>query len=144
MHTSLSSSFLGEFPRFFVRVKAVHAAEGCLFAINHFTVTSFVHLAAAMGANVEAGLNGDGNQISKAFEKPSAELSAFLSEFENFSFLLAHRLDSMLYQALFFQLLQKRVDEAWAHFFFYSLFEVTNYLIPVGGSFVKYGKYVEA
>ena len=75
----------------------MHAAESGLFAINHFAVASFVDFAAAVGAHVEAGLNGYGDEFGEAFEESSAEFSAFLGEFEDFSFLLAHGLDCVFY-----------------------------------------------
>ena len=36
----------------------MHAAEGGLFSVNDFSVASFVDFAAAVGANVEAWLDG--------------------------------------------------------------------------------------
>jgi len=64
--------FLGEFLRFLVRASTVHAAEGCFFSVDEFSVASFVDFAAAVGANVEAGFNGDRDQLGEAFEKASA------------------------------------------------------------------------
>jgi uncharacterized protein (UPF0147 family) len=59
LHASLLRSFLSNIPCFLVRASAVHAAEREFFSINHFAVASFIDFAAAVGANVEAGLNGD-------------------------------------------------------------------------------------
>jgi len=122
----------------------VHAAERKFFSINHFAVASFVDFAAAVGADVEAWLNGDGHEFGEALEESGAEFSAFLGELEDLALFLAYGLDGVFHQALLFQLLEKRVDEAWAYFFFYSFFEAADYLVAVGWAFVEYGEYVEA
>ena len=122
----------------------MHAAKSCFSARNHFTVTSFVDLATAVSADVETWLNSNGDEFSEPFEKSRAQFSAFLGEFEDLFFFLAHGLDGVFHQPLLFQLLKKWVDEAWTYFFFYSFFEASEYLVAVGGSFVEYGEYVEA
>ena len=88
----------------------MHATEGGFFSADDFAVASFVDFAAAMSTNVEARLNGDGDEIGETLEKTSAELSAFLGEFENFPFLLTHGLNRVFHQAFRFQLLEKRVN----------------------------------
>lgn len=44
----------------------------------------------------------------------------------------------------FFELLEERVDEAGADFFFDLIFELVYDAVAVGGTFIEYSKYVEA
>jgi len=37
----------------------MHAAEGCFFSVDDFSIASFIDLAAAVGANIEAGFDGN-------------------------------------------------------------------------------------
>ncbi len=71
----------------------MHAAEGCFFPVDDLAVASFVYLAAAVGANVKAGFNGDGNEVGEPLEQACADFSSFFGEFEDFFFFFAHRLD---------------------------------------------------
>ena len=75
----------------------MHTTERSLFTFNHFVVSAFIYFATAVGADVEAGLYGNGDELSEAFEKSSAQFSAFLGEFEHFPFLLAHGLDCVFH-----------------------------------------------
>jgi len=113
----------------------MHAAEGCFFSINDFSIASFVHFAAAVGANFEAGLNGNGDEVGEAFKQTCADLSSFFSELENFLFFLAHGLNRVFYQVFFLELPEKWIDQAWADFFSYSLFEAVEDAVAVGRSF---------
>jgi len=81
----------------FVGVGAVYAAEGGFFSVDDFSVASFVDLAAAVGADFEAGLNGDGDEVGEAFEQACADFFSFLSKFENFLFFLAHGLNRVFH-----------------------------------------------
>jgi len=136
--------FSRKFLLFFVRVGAVHATEGCFFSVNDFSIASLVDLAAAVGANIETWLNSYGNQVGEALEEACCQLPSFFCKFEDFLFFFAHWLDCVFDQAFFFELLEKRVDQAWADFFSYSLFEAVEYAVAVGWSFIKNYEYVEA
>ena len=69
----------------------MHAAERGFFAIDDLAVAALVHFAAAVSANVEAGLNGYADQVSETLEQTSAELLAFFREFKDFFLFLAYR-----------------------------------------------------
>ena len=114
----------------------MYAAEGCFFPIDDLSIATLVDLAAAVGADFETGLNGDGDKVGEAFEQASADFFSFLSELENLLFFLTHGLNRVFYQTFFFELLEKRINQAWANFFSYSLFEAGQYAVAVGGSFV--------
>ena len=95
----------GEPSLFFVRVGAMHAAEGCFFAVNDLAVSAFIYFATAVGTNVKAGFNGDGDQVGEAFEQTCAESSSCFGKFKDLLFFLANWLNCVLHQALFFELL---------------------------------------
>ena len=130
-HNAFGQAFL-----FFVRARAVHTAESGFFSVDDFSVAALVNFAAAVSTHVEAGFDGDGNQVGEAFEKPCAQFSAFFGEFEDFFFFLSHGFDRVFDQAFFFELLKKRVDKAGADLFSHSLFEAVEDAVAVGWSFV--------
>jgi hypothetical protein len=74
----------------------VHTAEREFLAVYDFAVGSFVDFAAAVGADVEAGFDGYGDELGEPLEKTCAEFPAFLGEFEDFALFLAHGLDGVL------------------------------------------------
>ena len=70
----------------------MHAAECGFFAIDDFAVSALIDFAAAVGADVEAGFDGDGDQLRKTLKQARAQFSTFCGEFEDFAFFLTHRL----------------------------------------------------
>ncbi len=114
----------------------MHAAERGFFTFEDFAVAAFVHFAAAVSANVKAGLNGNADQVGETFEQTFGELLAFFCEFKDFLLFFAHRLVRVLDQAFLFKLLQEGVNEARADFFSKSLFESSEYAVAVSWSLV--------
>ena len=121
----------------------MYAAECCCFSADDFTVTSFIDLASAMSADVEAGFDGGGDQIGESFEQSCAKLSALLREFKHFPVCLADWLDCVLCQASPFELREKRINEAGTNLFSHTLSELSDYAVAVSGAFIKDRQYVE-
>ncbi len=117
---------------------AVNTAKRFFSSIYHFSVSSLVDFAATVNTDFQAGFNGYRNEIGKSFEKPNAEFSSFFGQLENFLFFLAYFSNAVFNKGLFFQLLQKRVNETWANLFPYSLAEFAEDFITVGGFLVQY------
>ena len=62
----------------FKRRCAVGAAEDHLFSVDVLPVTPLVDLACTVGADVEAWLNRDGDEVGEALEEPVAEVPPLL------------------------------------------------------------------
>jgi hypothetical protein len=122
----------------------MHTAERCLFAVYDLAVAALVHFAAAVSTNVEAGFNGDADQISETLEQANAEFFAFFRQLKHLSLLLAHWLVRMFHQAFLFKLLQERVNKAWTDFFSEALPETAEYAVTVSWAFVEHHEYVES
>jgi len=121
----------------------MRTAEFCLFAIYDLTVAALIHFAAAVSADVEAGFNGDADQVSETLEQASAEFLSFFCEFKDLFLLLAHWLVQMFHQAFLFKLLQEGVNKARTDFLSKTLLETTQYAITVSWTLIQDHEYVE-
>lgn len=54
------------------------ATKCCFHVVDGFVVGTFVDFAVAMGTGIEAGFEGDGDQLGETFEEVCAELFACL------------------------------------------------------------------
>jgi len=70
----------------------VYAAEHELLAVDDLLVTPLVDLAAAVGADVEAGLDGHRDEVGEALEESVGEGHAFFRQLVDLSLFLPDHL----------------------------------------------------
>ena len=117
----------------------MHATECCFFSADDFSVAALVDFAAAVSADIQAGLQRYGYQTRESFEQACAEFLSFGGEFEDFLIFFTNRLHHVFDQSFFFKLLEKRIDQTWADFFSDSFLEAVQYAVAVGRSLVQNG-----
>lgn len=83
----------------FVRPGAVDAAEAQLHSIDDLSVSSLIHLAPAVGTNIQTWLNGRRDDPCKSLEELCGQLPTFIREGVYLPLLLTHHLRSVGYQS---------------------------------------------
>jgi hypothetical protein len=82
--------FLLQSEAFLVRGCTVATTKSQFFALDYFSVASFVDLAAAMSTNFKAWLQCHAYQFGEAFEQLLRECFTFSCKFKYLLFLCAH------------------------------------------------------
>jgi len=88
----------------------VAAAEHEFLVVYDFAVSAFVHFAAAVRTDFEAGFQGNADEFAKALEELPAEFFAVGGEFEDFLFLGAHRFQGAFDEFFLFELFEEGVN----------------------------------